>query len=59
MIRDAKKDLGPDFGPEGSPQIFKRFAEPGEIANMIAWLLSDESRFVTGSAQMMDAGWTA
>lgn len=59
MIDDAKRDLGQDFGPENSPQILKRFAQPQEIAAAIAYFLADESKFATGSAMMIDGGWTA
>lgn len=59
MIVNAKQSLGQDFGPENSPQILKRFAQPHEIAAAIAYLLGDESKFVTGSSLMVDGGWTA
>lgn len=36
-----------------------RMAEPEEVAKMIAFLLSDESSYVTGSAQVIDGGMTA
>lgn len=58
MIVNAKADLGQEFGPENSPQIFKRFAQPHEIAAAIAYLLGDESKFVTGASMMIDGGWT-
>ena len=41
-------------GPPGS-----RFAEPEEIAHAILYLASDESRFVTGSDLVIDAGFRA
>lgn len=59
MIVNAKASLGEAFGPENSPQILKRFAQPEEIAAAIAYLLGDESKFVTGSSMMIDGGWTA
>jgi NAD(P)-dependent dehydrogenase (short-subunit alcohol dehydrogenase family) len=37
----------------------KRVADPMEIANVVAFLASDESSFVTGSAVMVDGGYTA
>ena len=37
----------------------KRLASPGEIASAIAYLASDEARFVTGSALQIDGGTTA
>jgi NAD(P)-dependent dehydrogenase (short-subunit alcohol dehydrogenase family) len=41
-------------GPAGA-----RFAEPEEIAHAILYLASDESRFVTGSDLVIDAGFRA
>ena len=58
MIVNAKQGLGEDFGPETSPQILKRFAQPQEIAAAIAYLLGDESKFATGSSLLIDGGWT-
>jgi NAD(P)-dependent dehydrogenase (short-subunit alcohol dehydrogenase family) len=40
-------------------QLFKRFADAGEIATLIAYLVSDESSFVTGATFSADAGHTA
>lgn len=40
-----------------SPQ--NRIAEPREIAQAVAWLLSGESSFVTGAALPIDGGWAA
>jgi NAD(P)-dependent dehydrogenase (short-subunit alcohol dehydrogenase family) len=37
----------------------KRFSDPAEIANVVAFLASDESSFMTGSAVMVDGGYTA
>jgi 3(or 17)beta-hydroxysteroid dehydrogenase len=36
-----------------------RFAQPGEIADMILYLISDESKFVTGAEFVIDGGLTA
>ncbi|KEF58644.1 uncharacterized protein A1O9_06570 [Exophiala aquamarina CBS 119918] len=40
-----------------APQAFERKGKPVEIAAIIAFLLSDESTFVTGSVWTADGGW--
>jgi NAD(P)-dependent dehydrogenase (short-subunit alcohol dehydrogenase family) len=37
----------------------KRLGEPDEIAEMVLWLCSDSSSFVTGASHVIDAGVTA
>ena len=37
----------------------RRFGKPGDIAEAIVWLCSDESSFVTGQAINLDGGMTA
>ena len=37
----------------------RRVASPAEVADVVAWLLSDQSSYVTGIAMPVDGGWTA
>jgi NAD(P)-dependent dehydrogenase (short-subunit alcohol dehydrogenase family) len=37
----------------------RRIAEAGEVADVVAWLLSAQSSYVTGVAMPIDGGWTA
>lgn len=36
-----------------------RFGKPEDIANMVAWLASDQSAYVTGECFTVDGGMTA
>lgn len=38
---------------------FKRFGEPNELEGVLIWLLSDASRFVTGTVINIDGGFSA
>jgi NAD(P)-dependent dehydrogenase (short-subunit alcohol dehydrogenase family) len=37
----------------------ERYGQPGEIAEMVVWLLSDRASYVTGAAYNVDGGWMA
>lgn len=41
------------------PAAIKRLIEPSEIADFVGFLCSDSGAIITGSAQMLDLGWTA
>ena len=47
--------LGLSFAPDRVPRI----ADPAEIAKAVAFLISDDSSFVTGSGLVVDGGLTA
>lgn len=60
LVKDAQAPEGADMA------LFQRmfpltpyFSEPEEIATAVAYLASDEARFVTGSALVIDGGQTA
>ena len=38
---------------------FNRMGQPGEIAEMVAWLLSDRASYASGAAYNVDGGWMA
>jgi NAD(P)-dependent dehydrogenase (short-subunit alcohol dehydrogenase family) len=37
----------------------RRFGDPAEVARLVVFLASDESSFITGSAMLVDGGYTA
>ena len=49
---------------EGNPQIkaripLGRLAEPGDVADAVAFLMSGQARFITGHSLYTDGGWLA
>jgi NAD(P)-dependent dehydrogenase (short-subunit alcohol dehydrogenase family) len=64
MMRSLEAGMG---GPQGGEMVRKlvseriplgRYAEPAEVAALIAFLGSDEARFITGSIYTIDGGMT-
>jgi NAD(P)-dependent dehydrogenase (short-subunit alcohol dehydrogenase family) len=65
MMRSLEAGMG--GGPQGAEMVRKlvseriplgRYAEPAEVAALIAFLGSDEARFITGSIYTIDGGMT-
>ncbi len=42
-----------------APAAIKRLIEPAEIARYAAFLCTDDAASITGTAQVIDGGWTA
>jgi NAD(P)-dependent dehydrogenase (short-subunit alcohol dehydrogenase family) len=36
-----------------------RIGQPSEVAEAVAWLLSDAASFITGASIMVDGGYTS
>jgi 3alpha(or 20beta)-hydroxysteroid dehydrogenase len=64
MQRSLLRQRWPD-DPDGAMAArsatipLKRYGTAEEVANLVAWLLSDEAGYVTGSVSTIDAGLTA
>jgi 3-oxoacyl-[acyl-carrier protein] reductase len=56
-------DMNPAAGPHAEPQrsrmAISRFGDPGDVAEIVAWLAGPQSRFFTGAALTIDGGANA
>jgi 3-hydroxybutyrate dehydrogenase len=41
------------------PAAIKRLLEPAEVADVVAYLCSEQASFITGTSMPIDGGWTA
>ena len=42
---------------DASVRALARFGEPEEVASLVAFLLGDESKVITGATYSIDGGW--
>ncbi|NER16815.1 SDR family NAD(P)-dependent oxidoreductase [Spongiivirga citrea] len=61
MMRYLEKNISPNDPDEvqeafESKVLFGRYAEANEIANLVLFLSSDESKYITGTMQVIDGG---
>lgn len=52
----ARPDI---FGKLAAHTAFNRWSQPNEVAGAVAFLASDAASYITGTAMMVDGGWTA
>ncbi|MEU5905786.1 SDR family oxidoreductase [Micromonospora sp. NPDC047527] len=59
MRGPADSSIDSNHPGRGRPPATERLGRPEEIAAFAAFLLSDETRFITGAALATDGGLTA
>jgi NAD(P)-dependent dehydrogenase (short-subunit alcohol dehydrogenase family) len=47
------------FNALAAHTVFNRWSQPGEVAGAVAFLASDAASYITGTALLVDGGWTA
>ena len=64
MMRSLEEGFAPGQAAAAKKDLEKaiplgRYAEPSEIGQLVLFLASDESRFITGTTQVIDGGMNA
>lgn len=64
MVSNLEKILSPDAPQEARAKLeksvpMKRYGKPEEVAHLVLFLASDESKFITGSEHKIDGGMVA
>jgi NAD(P)-dependent dehydrogenase (short-subunit alcohol dehydrogenase family) len=64
MMRSLEKGFSPDASDKAKSQFeamipLGRYASNMDIAQLVAFLAGDESRFITGTVNPVDGGMTA
>lgn len=58
MVRDYESRVG--GAHEFNKHIpLQRDGKPEEVAELIVWLLSEKSSYITGTVQSIDGGWNS
>ena len=64
MMRSIEEDISPGNAVEVKKEFeadipFKRYGEPEEVADLVLFLASDASKYITGSTLVIDGGMNA